>query len=38
VRGIRFDEDGLYMYVGVDFLLESEEVRRRLDGLFATLW
>lgn len=38
VRGIRFDEDGLYMYVGVNFLLESGEVKRRLDGLFATLW
>lgn len=38
VRGIRFAEDGLYMYVGVNFLLESEEERRRLNGLIGTLW
>jgi len=38
VRGIRFDEDGLYMYVGVNFLLESEEDRRRLHSLVGTLW
>lgn len=38
VRGIRFDEDGLYMYVGVNFLLESDEEKRRLNTLFGTLW
>jgi hypothetical protein len=38
VRGIRFDEEGLYMYVGVNFLLESDEEKRRLNGLIGTLW
>lgn len=38
VRGIRFDEDGLYMYVGLNFLLESEEEKRKLNELFGTLW
>lgn len=38
VRGIRFDEDGLYMYVGVNFLLETDTEKRRLNSLFGTLW
>lgn len=38
VRGIRFDPDGLYMLVGVNFLLESEEEKRRLKELIGTLW
>jgi hypothetical protein len=38
VRGIRFDEDGLYMYVGVNFLLDHEGDRRRLNDLVRTLW
>lgn len=38
VRGIRFDPDGLYMYVGVNFLLDSEGDKRRLNELFGTLW
>ena len=38
VRGIRFDEDGLYMYVGLHFLLETEEESRRLQDLIGTLW
>ena len=32
------DEDGLYIYVGVNFLLESEDERRRLNDLIGTLW
>lgn len=38
VRGIRFDVDGLYMYVGVNFNLEREADRRRLHDLVGTLW
>lgn len=38
VRGIRFDEDGLYMYVGLQFLLETEAEKRRLGDLVRTLW
>ena len=38
VRGISFDPDGLYMYVGVDFLLDSDGDRRRLNDLFGMLW
>lgn len=38
LRGISFDPDGLYMYVGVNFLLDSEADRRRLNDLFGTLW
>ncbi len=38
VRGIRIDEDGLFMYVGVDFLLEQDLERRRLDDFIASLW
>lgn len=38
VRGIHFDEDGLYMYVGLRFLLETEEENRRLQDLIGTLW
>ncbi len=38
VRGIRFDEDGLYMYVGLRFLLATEEEKRRLNDLIGTLW
>jgi hypothetical protein len=38
VRGIRFDEDGLYMYVGVNFSLEQEADKRRLNELIGNLW
>ena len=38
VRGLRIDEDGLFMYVGLDFLLEQDRDRRRLDDYFASLW
>ena len=38
VRGMRVDEDGLFAYVGLDFLLEQESDRRRLGEYFASLW
>ena len=38
VRGMRIDDDGLFMYVGVDFLLEQDLERRRLDDFIASLW
>jgi hypothetical protein len=37
VRGMRFDDDGLYVYVGLNFLLDGEE-KRRLESLIASLW
>jgi hypothetical protein len=38
VRGMRIDEDGLFMYVGLEFLLGHELDRRRLDQFIASLW
>jgi hypothetical protein len=38
VRALRIDEDGLYMYAGLDFLFEGDVDRRRLDGFIASLW
>jgi hypothetical protein len=38
VRGMRIDEDGLFMYVGLDFLFDGDMDRRRLDGFIASLW
>ena len=38
MRGIRFDEDGLYAYVGLSFLEMASEERRRLDHFIASLW
>jgi hypothetical protein len=38
VRGLRIDEDGLFMYVGLDFLLGHGMDRRRLDQYIASLW
>jgi hypothetical protein len=37
VRGMHFDEDGMYVYVGLKFLLDGDE-KRRLEGLIASLW
>jgi hypothetical protein len=38
VRGMRLDEDGLYAYVGLDFLIEEESDKRRLEDFIASLW
>jgi hypothetical protein len=38
VRGIRIDEDGLFLYIGLDFLLGPGMDRRRLDQYIASLW
>jgi hypothetical protein len=38
VRGIRIDEDGLFIYLGLDFILGQEIDRRRLDQYIASLW
>lgn len=38
VRGLRIDEDGLFMYLGVDFLLAQDLEKRRLDEFIASLW
>jgi hypothetical protein len=38
VRGMHFDEDGLYIYVGLRFLLEKDEDKRKLDDFIASLW
>jgi hypothetical protein len=38
VRGMRIDEDGLFMYVGLDFLFEGDSDRRRLDSFISSLW
>lgn len=38
MRGMRIDEDGLFMYLGLDFLPGHEAERRRLDHYIASLW
>lgn len=38
VRSLRIDEDGLFLYIGLDFLLDHEMDRRRLDHFIASLW
>jgi len=38
VRGMRFDDDGLYVYVGLRFQLPDGEDQRRLAALIASLW
>lgn len=38
VRGMRIDEDGLYAYAGLDFLLAGDADKRRLEGFVASLW
>jgi hypothetical protein len=38
IRGIRIDEDGLFIYLGLDFILGQEMDRRRLDQYIASLW
>jgi hypothetical protein len=38
LRGMRIDEDGLFMYIGLDFLLADDLDRRRLDQYTASLW
>lgn len=37
VRGMRFDEDGLYVYVALRFELQGED-KRRMENLVAALW
>ena len=38
VRGMRIDDDGLFMYLGLDFLLEQDLEKRRLEDFIASLW
>jgi hypothetical protein len=38
VRGMRIDEDGLYAYIGLHFLLESDREKIRLEEFIAALW
>ena len=38
VRGMRMDEDGLFVYLGLDFLLREDAEKRRLDDYIASLW
>jgi hypothetical protein len=38
VRGMRMDEDGLFVYLGLDFLIGGEAEKRRLDEFCASLW
>lgn len=38
VRGMRIDEDGLFVYLGLDFLLREDGEKRRLDDFIAALW
>jgi hypothetical protein len=38
VRGIRIDEDGFFAYLGLDFIINEDSVRRRLEGFIASLW
>ncbi len=38
VRGVRLDEDGLYAYIGLHFVLDSDQERRRLKEFIALLW
>ena len=35
---MRIDDDGLFMYLGLDFLLEQDLEKRRLDDFIASLW
>ncbi|MDB5047697.1 MAG: hypothetical protein JWO30_768 [Fibrobacteres bacterium] len=38
VRGMRIDEDGLFVYLGLDFLFGGDAEKRRLDDFIASLW
>ncbi|GEM_PF-2365345 len=38
VRGMRIDEDGLFVYLGLDFQLREDSDKRRLDDFIASLW
>jgi hypothetical protein len=38
VRGMRIDEDGLFVYLGLDFILGEDADKRRLDDFIASLW
>ncbi len=38
VRGLRIDEDGLYAYIGLQFLLETDREKVRLEEFIAALW
>ena len=38
VRGMRIDEDGLYAYIGLNFVLETEQEKNRLEEFIASLW
>jgi hypothetical protein len=38
VRGMRIDEDGLFVYLGLDFVLREDADKRRLEDFIASLW
>ena len=38
VRGMRLDQDGLYAYIGLNFVLETEREKIRLEEFIASLW
>jgi hypothetical protein len=38
VRSMRIDDDGLFMYLGLDFMLAQDLEKRRLDDFIASLW
>jgi hypothetical protein len=38
VRGLRIDEDGLYTYIGLNFVLEGEHEKHRLEEFISALW
>jgi hypothetical protein len=38
VRGMRIDEDGMFVYLGLDFLLVEDGDKRRLGDFIAALW
>jgi len=38
VRGMRIDEDGLFAYIGLHFILNNEREKIRLEEFVASLW
>lgn len=38
IRGIHIDHDGLFAYIGLDFILETESEKNRLADFVSALW
>jgi hypothetical protein len=38
VRGMRIDEDGLYAYIGLQFLIQTDREKKRLEEFISSLW